>query len=56
MKRGIGFDLYFEYFKLSPEIKLSNSFGNVLLPETHPFSAPINKLSLHTIMFSLYFE
>ena len=53
---GIGFDLYFEYFKLSPEIKLSNSFGNVLLPETHPFSAPISKLSLHTIMFSLYFE
>ncbi len=53
---GIGCDIYFEFFKLSPEIKLSNSFGNVLVPENQPFSAPISKLSLHTIMFSLYFE
>ncbi|CAN5521202.1 hypothetical protein BH09BAC6_BH09BAC6_18490 [soil metagenome] len=53
---GIGFDIYFEFFKLSPEIKLSNSIGNVLYPETHPFSSPISKLSLHTIMFSLNFE
>jgi len=53
---GIGCDIYFEFFKLSPEIKLSNSFGNVLLPDNEPFSSPISKLSLHTIMFSLYFE
>jgi outer membrane protein with beta-barrel domain len=53
---GIGCDIYFEFFKLSPEIKISNSFGNVLVPENHPFSSPISKLSLHTIMFSLYFE
>jgi hypothetical protein len=53
---GIGCDIYFEYFKLSPEIKLSNSMGNVLLPENQPFSGPINKLFLHTVMISLYFE
>ncbi|HVV55167.1 MAG TPA: hypothetical protein VHC47_07580, partial [Mucilaginibacter sp.] len=53
---GLGCDIYFEYFKLSPEIKLSNSFGNVLMPEDHPFSEPINKLSLHTFTFSLIFE
>ncbi len=53
---GLGFDFYFEFFKLSPEIKISNSFGNVLVPEQQPFSAPISKLSLHTIMFSLLFE
>jgi hypothetical protein len=53
---GLGCDLYFEYFKLSPEIKLSNSFGNLLIPENQPFSAPINKLSLHTVTFSLIFE
>ncbi|MCC8423901.1 outer membrane beta-barrel protein [Mucilaginibacter sp. UR6-11] len=53
---GLGCDIYFEFFKLSPEIKLSNSFGNVLLHEDHPYAAPINKLSLHTLMFSLYFE
>jgi hypothetical protein len=53
---GLGFDIYFEYFKLSPEIKVSNSLGNLLVQENHPFSSPISKLSLHTIMFSLYFE
>ncbi|WP_183566253.1 outer membrane beta-barrel protein [Mucilaginibacter sp. SP1R1] len=53
---GLGCDIYFEYFKLSPEIKISNSIGNVLVQDNNPFSAPINKLSLHTIMFSLFFE
>jgi hypothetical protein len=53
---GLGCDIYFEFFKLSPEIKISNSFGNILVPDNQPFSSPISKLSLHTIMFSLYFE
>ncbi|HEY8780570.1 MAG TPA: outer membrane beta-barrel protein [Mucilaginibacter sp.] len=53
---GLGCDIYFEFFKLSPEIKISNSFGNMLVPENQPFSSPISKLSLHTIMFSLIFE
>ena len=53
---GLGCDIYFEFFKLSPEIKISNSFGNVMMREDHPYSTPINKLSLHTLMFSLIFE
>jgi hypothetical protein len=53
---GVGCDIYFEFFKLSPEIKLSNSFGNVLAPANDPYSSPISKLSLHTITFSLIFE
>ncbi|MFD0749894.1 outer membrane beta-barrel protein [Mucilaginibacter calamicampi] len=53
---GVGMDIYFEFFKLSPEIKISNSFGNVLLRENNAFAAPINSLSLHTVMFSLHFE
>ncbi|MDB5009862.1 MAG: hypothetical protein JWQ06_651, partial [Mucilaginibacter sp.] len=53
---GIGCDIYFEFFKLSPEIKLSNSFGNVMYHDNNAFSSPISKLSLHTFMFSLYFE
>ncbi len=53
---GLGCDIYFEYFKLSPQIKISNSFGNLLVAEDHPFAAPISKLSLHTVVFSLFFE
>ncbi|HEY5325891.1 MAG TPA: outer membrane beta-barrel protein [Mucilaginibacter sp.] len=53
---GLGCDIYFEFFKLSPEIKISNSFGNVLVNSNDPYSNPISKLSLHTITFSLIFE
>ncbi len=53
---GLGCDIYFEFFKLSPEIKISNSMGNLLVPENHPYSSPLSKLGLHTIMLSLYFE
>lgn len=53
---GIGFDIYFEYFKMSPEIKLSRSFGNVLQAEDNPYAKPIDKLFLHNVIFSLLFE
>jgi opacity protein-like surface antigen len=53
---GLGCDIYFEFFKLSPEIKIGNSFGNVMVKENQPYANPISKLFLHTIMFSLYFE
>ena len=53
---GFGCDIYLEYFKLSPEIKLSNSFSNILYPENQPYASPLEKLYLHTIVFSLIFE
>ncbi len=53
---GFGFDLYFEYFKMSPEIKLSYSLNSVLKAEEHLYSAPIDKLMLRHVTFSLFFE
>ncbi len=53
---GIGCDIYFQYFKMSPELKISNSMGNLLVQGTNPLSSPIDKLFLHQIMFSLHFE
>ena len=53
---GFGCDIYFEYFKLSPEIKLSNSFGNILSQDNTAYSSPLSKLFLHTFTISLYFE
>lgn len=53
---GLGMDLYFEYFKMSPEIKLSYSLNNVLKNEPSPFSTPIDKLMLRHVTFSLFFE
>lgn len=53
---AIGFDLYFEYFKMSPELKLSYSTKSVLKPEDHPFARPLDKLMLRQFTFSLFFE
>jgi hypothetical protein len=53
---GIGFDFYFEFFKLSPEIKLSNSVNSILKREEHPYTSPLEKLFLRNFVFSLYFE
>jgi len=53
---GIGLELYFEWFIMRPEIKLSNSFHSVLKPEDNPYSSPLDKLFLRNLQFSLYFE
>jgi len=54
---GIGFDLYFEYFKMSPELKWSQSFKSILTSDaTNPYSVPLDKLMLRHVTFSLYFE
>jgi len=54
---AFGMDLYFEYFKMSPEIKLSYSLNNLLdNQEPNPYNAPIDKLMLRHVTFSLFFE
>lgn len=54
---GFGMDLYFEYFKMSPEIKLSYSLNNILnSSDPNPYNAPIDKLTLRHVTFSLFFE
>jgi hypothetical protein len=53
---GIGMDIYFEYFKFSPEFKISNTIGNVLMPNNDPYSKPLEKLMLHSLVFTIYFE
>ena len=37
---GLGCDIYFEFFKLSPEIKISNSLGMYWCPKIIPSQAP----------------
>ncbi|OWK68777.1 outer membrane beta-barrel protein [Pedobacter sp. AJM] len=53
---GIGFDLYFEYFKMSPEIKLSYSTNDILQHDNTAFANPIDKLKLRQLTFSLIFQ
>jgi hypothetical protein len=53
---GVGADIYFPYFKLSPELKVSNGVRNTRVAEPHIYSSAIDKLFAQTIQFSLYFE
>ena len=53
---GLGLDINFEWFKVSPEIKLSHSFNNILEHRTNPFSTPIEKAKLRSFTFTLIFQ
>lgn len=53
---GIGCDFYFEYFKMSPEIKLAYSTSDVLQHDDTVFANPIDKLMLRQLTFSLIFQ
>ncbi|TCC86962.1 PorT family protein [Pedobacter frigiditerrae] len=53
---GLGFDIYFEWFKMSPEVKVSYSFKDILKHEPQPYANPIDKAKLRHFTFSLFFE
>ena len=53
---GIGFEMYFPYFKLSPELKLATGLSNVLVPEAHQFAGAFEQLRTRTWMLSFHFE
>ena len=58
---GIGAEIFFPYFRMSPEIKFIQSFGNVLdanhsLSKNNQFMAPLDKTLIRNIQFSLIFQ
>lgn len=54
---GIGFNFFLEYFTLTPEIKISYGFANLLDRESSlKYSSVFDKLQSRMIMFTLLFE
>jgi len=54
---GIGFDIYFDYFKMSPEIRWVQSMGNLLhAEEPNMYNHPIDRLTLRNMQISIFFE
>jgi hypothetical protein len=53
---GCGLDLYFPFFKFSPELKISQGINNVLVPDNTVYSGIFNRFRSNFIYFSLYFE
>ena len=65
---GVGCDLYFSYFKLSPELKFAIGFNDIYKPYVNPdplnspdavkqmFNSPISKLTTKMLTLSFNFE
>ena len=53
---GFGFDFYLEYFKFSPQIKLSYGFLNILSKDETIYTQSINYLGTKEWMISFTFE
>jgi hypothetical protein len=57
VEAGIGFQFFFRYFILSPEIKMSYGLTNVHdRDESLKYSNVIDKMHSRMILFSLHFE
>jgi len=53
---GAGFDFYFEFFKFSPEFRISNGIGNSLVKDPYIFASSLERISPKLIQFILHFE
>jgi hypothetical protein len=53
---GVGLDLYYPFFKFSPELRFSHGLMNVKMPDYNPFSNSIRRLSTHTVTLYFFFE
>ena len=53
---GFGLDFYLEYFKFSPQIKISYGLLNLLTNDSTIYTESINKLTTNGWMLSFTFE
>ncbi len=53
---GAGLDLYYEFFKFSPEIRISNGLGNSLVPDEFIYASSLSRMSPKLVQFFLHFE
>ena len=53
---GFGLDIYYDFFKFSPELKLSNGLGNQLVPDAFVYASSLERVSPKLIQFSLIFQ
>ena len=53
---GFGFDFYFNWFKMSTELKMSYGIRDVLLKEDNIWTDPIEQLKSKLFQFNIKFE
>jgi len=53
---GFGLDIYTQYFKFSPEIKMSNSITNMISKDSYIYNGSIDFLQTRLFQISFHFE
>ena len=53
---GFGFDFFLQYFKFSPEFKLSMGLGDQLIQDNTLFANPIDRIRSRIFLVSFTFE
>lgn len=53
---GFGLEIYFPYFKFSPEIKITNSINNVLVKDGFVYTEAFDGFWSRIVNFSFHFE
>lgn len=56
LEAGLGFDLYFPLFKLSPEIRFSRGISNILDNTDNSFGKPLKQVATNTIHIYFLFQ
>ncbi len=53
---GFGFDIYYEYFKFSPEIRFSHGITQNMVSDPNKYANALSKLNTHTVTISFHFQ
>lgn len=53
---GFGFDIYYEYFKLSPEIRFSHGLVQATVNDPNKYANALKRVSTHTVTVSFHFQ
>lgn len=53
---GVGFDIYMQYFKFSPELKVSFGLNNLLIQDETVYTKTISRLNSTAFLLSFHFE
>ena len=56
LEYGFGFDIYYEYFKLSPEIRFSHGLLQATSNDPNKYANALNRVSTHTVTVSFHFQ
>ncbi|MFN3404033.1 MAG: porin family protein [Cytophagaceae bacterium] len=53
---GFGFDIYYQFFKFSPELRFSHGLANLLVNDPNPYAQSLRRITSHSVTLYLHFN